>query len=135
MTIITIKSLSYIKEEGDLDIELMTDDFVTMFVAGQETTANTLSFCFLELGKHPEIVKKAREEIDRVLGERTEVTYQDVADLKYCSAIFKESLRLYPPAPNVSRYTPEDIDIQGVKVPKHTPIIVSIIYFYFSSDL
>ena len=59
-----------------MDLEEMADDFVTFFVAGQETTANTLGFCFLELGKNPEIVKKAREEIDRVLGERTEVTYQ-----------------------------------------------------------
>jgi cytochrome P450 len=29
----------------------MTDDFITFFLAGQETTANTLAFCFLELGK------------------------------------------------------------------------------------
>ena len=104
----------------------MTDDFVTMFAAGQETTANTLSFCFLELGKHPEIVEKAREEIDRVLGERTEVTYQDVADLKYCSAIFKESLRLYPPATIINRFTPEDINIDGINVPKSSEIWVNI---------
>lgn len=36
----------------------MIDDFMTFFLAGQETTANALAFCFQELGKHPEIVKK-----------------------------------------------------------------------------
>ena len=41
-----------------LDMELMIDDFITFFIAGQETTANTLAFCFLELARHPEIVKK-----------------------------------------------------------------------------
>ena len=107
-----------------MDMEKMTDDFVTFFVAGQETTANTLSFCFLELGKNPEIVRKAREEIDRVLGERTEVTFQDINDLKYCSAIFKEALRLYPPAPQLFRYTPEEVTIQEIKVPKSTPLWV-----------
>jgi cholesterol 24(S)-hydroxylase len=102
----------------------MTDDFVTFFVAGQETTANTLSFSFQELARKPEIVKKAREEIDRVLGERTEVTFQDVNELKYCSAIFKETLRLYPPATHVLQITPEDIDVNGTKVPKDTHIWV-----------
>lgn len=44
--------------EENLDLETMVDDFVTFFIAGQETTANTLAFCFLELGKNPEILKK-----------------------------------------------------------------------------
>lgn len=113
----------------------MTDDFVTFFAAGQETTANTLSFCFLEISRHPEIAVKAREEIDRVLGERTELTYQDISELKYCLAIFKEALRLYPAAPQVNRITPEDIDIHGIQVPKDTSIWVKnkipIIYDYF----
>lgn len=111
-----------------MDLEKMTDDFATFFLAGQETTANTLAFCFLELGKNPEIVRKAREEIDRVLGERTEVTYQDVSELKYCSAIFKESLRLYPPAPQINRKTLEEMTIQGISVPKNTLLFVSLTY-------
>jgi cholesterol 24(S)-hydroxylase len=104
----------------------MVDDFVTMFGAGQETTANTLSFSFLEICRNPEIVKKAREEIDRVLGERTELTFQDVSELKYCSAIFKEALRLFPPAPGLNRCTPEEIEINGFVVPKDTPIWVKL---------
>ena len=104
----------------------MVDDFVTMFGAGQETTANTLSFSFLEISRNPEIIKKAREEIDRVLGERTELTFQDVGELKYCSAIFKEALRLYPPAPGLNRCTPEEIEINGLVIPKDTPIWVKL---------
>ena len=114
----------------------MTDDFATFFVAGQETTANTLAFCFLEIGKNPEIAKKAREEIDRVLGERTEVTYQDVAELKYCSAIFKEALRLYPPAPQVNRRVPEDININGITIPKDSPLwVITVNFFFYSNEL
>ena len=109
----------------------MTDDFVTFFAAGQETTANTLSFSFQEICRHPEIAQKAREEIDRVLGERTEVTFQDVADLKYCTAIFKEALRLFPAAPSLNRWAPEEVDIHGVKIPKNTPLWVSIIQLVF----
>ena len=36
----------------------MVDDFATFFIAGQETTANTLAFCFLQLGKDEEIMKR-----------------------------------------------------------------------------
>lgn len=110
-----------------MDVEAMTDDFITFFVAGQETTANTLAFVFQELARHPEIVAKAREEIDRVLGERTEITYQDVNDLKYCSAIFKEALRLYPPAANLLRSVPEKMSIKGYEIPKGTFLWVRII--------
>lgn len=112
-----------------MDVEKMIDDFVTFFVAGQETTANALAFCFMELGKNPEIIKKARHEIDRVLGERTEVTFKDFSDLKYCAAIFKEALRLYPPLPQVFRFTPEEITIRGFRVPKNSSLWVEQIFF------
>ena len=104
----------------------MTDDFITFFGAGQETTANTLSFSFQEIFRHPEIAQKAREEIDRVLGERTEVTFQDASELKYCTAIFKEALRLFPPAPSVNRFATEEVDIHEIKIPKNTPLWVHI---------
>lgn len=67
---------------------------------------------------------RAREEIDRVLGERTEVTFQDVAELKYCSAIFKEALRLWPPAGNLSRFLTEKIYINQYEIPENTNIMV-----------
>lgn len=118
-------NLSIFKEDVDLDIELMVDDFMTFFLAGQETTANTLAAAFLEMGKNPEIVRKARQEIDRVLGERSDVTFHDVSELKYCSAIFKEALRLYPPAASIIRIVPEDVTIQNFSVPKDTPIWVT----------
>ena len=105
-------------------MELMIDDFVTFFIAGQETTANALAFAFLEMGKHPEIVAKAREEIDRVLGERSEVTYEDVNELKYCLAIFKETLRLYPPIQQAARRTTEKLHINGYIVPEDTDLFV-----------
>ena len=36
----------------------MVDNFLTFFVAGQETTANTLAFAILELGRNPDVLKK-----------------------------------------------------------------------------
>jgi cholesterol 24(S)-hydroxylase len=112
------------QEDEDMDLEAMIDDFITFFIAGQETTANTLAFCFLELGKNKNIFLKAREEIDRVLGERTFITYQDTVDLKYCSSIFKESLRLFPAVPIVDRHSLEEMNINGINIPANTTFSV-----------
>jgi cholesterol 24(S)-hydroxylase len=107
-----------------MDLDSMIDDFVTFFIAGQETTANALAFCFLELGKNKTIFNKAREEIDQILGERIEITYQDAIDLKYCSSIFKEALRMYPPAPAINRYILDEMNINGIRVPANTSLNV-----------
>jgi cholesterol 24-hydroxylase len=113
------------KDSEEFDLEAMVDDFVTFFIAGQETTANTLAFCFIVLGKRKDIFLKAREEIDAVIGERTEITYQDAMNLKYCAAIFKESLRLYPPVGGLNRINTEEMDINGMKIPKGSSILLS----------
>ena len=117
-----------IKEDEDLDLESLIDDFVTFFIAGQETTANTLASSFLEIGKNKNIFFKAREEIDSVLGERNEISYQDAVNLKYCNFIFKEALRLYPPATGLMREITEDITIDKYNLPKGT--IVSVIELF-----
>ncbi len=45
-------------ESDNHDIENLIDEFITFFIAGQETTANTLSFCILELARNPDVFKK-----------------------------------------------------------------------------
>ena len=66
------------------------------------------------------------EENNQVLGERTEISYQDIVNLKYCSCIFKESLRIYPPVVIVERVIKDEMDIEGYKIPKNTQIAVNI---------
>ncbi len=102
----------------------MIDNFLTFFIAGQETTANTLAFCFLELAKNPQIIQKCRDEIDQVLGSRTQINHDDISKLKYVSCVFKESLRLYPPATEVSRALTEEMEICGYRIPKNSNAMV-----------
>ena len=104
----------------------MVDDFVTFFIAGQETTANTLASSFLEIGKNKAIFLKAREEIDKILGERTEISFQDAVNLKYCNCIFKEALRMYPPASGLMRQSNEEMTIDGYQIPENTILSVNV---------
>ena len=107
-------------------MEDMIDDFITFFVAGQETTANTLAFCFIEIAKNPLVAKKLREEIDSVLGDRNEVTNEDLTKLKYVSSVIKETLRLWGPAEGPAREVDvNDFEINGLNIPNGSIIASS----------
>ncbi|KAK2883720.1 hypothetical protein Q8A67_017357 [Cirrhinus molitorella] len=99
------------------DHEQMLDNFVTFFIAGQETTANQLSFAIMELGRHPEIYKRAKAEVDEILGTKRDISYEDLGKFTYLSQVLKETLRLYPTAPGTSRWLHEDMVINGLKIP------------------
>ncbi|XP_075904536.1 cholesterol 24-hydroxylase-like [Nelusetta ayraudi] len=100
------------------DEEFMLDNFLTFFIAGQETTANQLAFCIMELGRHPDILEKAKKEVDEVIGMKQEISYEDLSQLVYLSQVLKETLRIYPTASGTSRDVVEDIVINGIRVPK-----------------
>src|SRR5437016_3317809 len=73
----------------------------TFLIAGHETTSGLLSSTLYALLKHPDVLRKAYEEVDRVLGPDIDAkpTYQQVTQLTYITQILKEALRLWPPAP------------------------------------
>ncbi|XP_015250362.1 PREDICTED: cholesterol 24-hydroxylase-like [Cyprinodon variegatus] len=99
------------------DEELMLDNFVTFFIAGQETTANQLAFCIMELARHPEILAKVTNEVDDVIGMKQEISYDDLGKLIYLSQVLKETLRIYPTAPGTSRDVHGDMEIDGIHLP------------------
>src|SRR5881392_2099477 len=73
----------------------------TFLIAGHETTSGLLSCALYALLKHPDVLKKAYEEADRVLRPdiNAKPTYQQVTQLTYITQILKEALRMWPPAP------------------------------------
>uniref|UniRef100_A0A3P8THR9 Cholesterol 24-hydroxylase n=1 Tax=Amphiprion percula TaxID=161767 RepID=A0A3P8THR9_AMPPE len=99
------------------DEEFMLDNFVTFFIAGQETTANQLAFCIQELTRHPDILEKVRKEVDDVVGMKQDVGYDDLGKLIYLSQVLKETLRMYPTAPGTSREIAKDMVIDGIHIP------------------
>ena len=69
-----------------------------------------------------------REEIDIVLGDKNEITYEDLSRLNYVSCVIKETLRLWPPANGtVRRVDTDDFNIDGLNIPKDTIIHVILI--------
>nr|QUF59390.1 cytochrome p450 CYP3049F1 [Brachionus angularis] len=111
--------------DNKFNLDTMIDDFLTFFVAGQETTANTLAFCVLELARNPRVLKKVREELDNVLGSKSYLEYEDVNKLKYLNCVYKETLRFWPPIPEIARLARQDFKINGYHIPKDSWIQLS----------
>ncbi|XP_066551180.1 cholesterol 24-hydroxylase-like [Amia ocellicauda] len=114
---ILTKILQCAVDEGGYDDEHMLDNFVTFFIAGQETTASQIAFTILELARHPEITEKLISEVDEAIGSKREIDFNDLAKLPYLSQVLKESLRIYPPAPLMTRLITKDTVIDGIRIP------------------
>uniref|UniRef100_A0A8C5BIM2 Cholesterol 24-hydroxylase n=1 Tax=Gadus morhua TaxID=8049 RepID=A0A8C5BIM2_GADMO len=120
-----IKSAGQEEERTKEDEDLMLDNFVTFFIAGQDTTANQLAFCIMELARNPDIMKKAQKEVDAVLGMKQEISNDDLGELTYLSQVLKETLRMYSTVPGTNRQLPEDMTISGVHIPAGTLCVFS----------
>jgi cytochrome P450 / NADPH-cytochrome P450 reductase len=74
---------------------------ITFLIAGHETTSGLLSFATYFLLSNPNVLARATEEVDRVLGTDPSVkpTMKQVKALVYVQQVLKESLRLWPTAP------------------------------------
>ncbi|KAJ8045983.1 Cholesterol 24-hydroxylase [Holothuria leucospilota] len=103
--------------EDQFDMETMVDEFLTFFVAGQETTSNLVGFTMVQLGRHPEILKRVRDEIDAVVGDKDFIEYEDVMKMEYTLLVLKETLRLYSPATGISRSLAYDMTVCGHNIP------------------
>ena len=85
-----------------------------------------LSWTLYELAKNPLIQAKLRAEINTVLHEGNELTWDTVEELKYLENVIKESLRLHPPANITGRTLVSDEIVGGYLIPEGVNIILPI---------
>ena len=112
-------------DEGQpMSDQQLIDECVTLFTAGHETTAAALAWTWYLLCEHPQSYQKLQQEVDQELQGRLP-TFDDLPRLPYCLQVFKETLRLYPPAPGILREALHDTVIDGYKVPKRATIMIS----------
>lgn len=113
--------LSYMLEGVDRQTGEKLDDLnvryqiITFLGAGHETTSGLLSFAIYFLLQHPDVLARAYEEVDNVLGGdlNAKPTYTQVTRLSYINRILKETLRLWPTAPTFSVFSNESQVLGG----------------------
>ena len=100
------------------------DEVVTIFFAGHETTAATMTWAFYLLSQHPEVEKRLRDEVALVLGGRTPI-FADLPKLTYMNQVVSEVLRLYPAAYLFAREAVTDDVLDGYPIAQGTLIFIT----------
>lgn len=85
---------------------------VTFLIAGHETTSGMLSFALYFLVKNPEVLQRARAEVDEVLGDEIP-RFEHVGKLRYVEQALMETLRIWPTAPTFAVRSLDDTVIGG----------------------
>ena len=106
-----------------LDIKAIRNEIAVLFMAGHETTANSMAWTWLLLSQAPDSEAKLHQELDTVLGGRLP-TLPDVPNLPYTRAVFEEAMRLYPPVPILPREALKDEYFGTAKIPRGAIVLV-----------
>ncbi|CTQ53927.1 putative bifunctional P-450/NADPH-P450 reductase 2 [Roseibium album] len=111
-------------EDGNpLSRDAIRSEAAVIFMAGHETTANTLAWAWYLLSQSGTARRKLQNELDTVLGGRTP-TFADVKNLSFTKAVIEETLRLYPPVPILAREAMANTTIGGKPIAKGSLVLV-----------
>jgi enediyne biosynthesis protein E7 len=104
---------------------LLKDEAITLYLAGQDTTINTVVWFFYLIGKHESVQQTIIEEVRRYKNEP--LTPENIAKLTYTRAALSETLRKYPAATAVSRNPiADDFVLDGNNIKQDTTMLISI---------
>jgi len=122
-------ALSLLLEASDpetgyrLTDEQVRDEAMTLFLAGHETTANALTWTWYLLARNPAVEARMHAEVDAV--GAIEDPLEALPRLEYTRRVFREAMRLYPPAWIIGRETTRDVTLAGgYELPKGMTVFV-----------
>ena len=110
--------------EEPLTNEDVQNEVVTFVLAGHETTASALTWTWSLLAQHPQVTGRLHAELDEVLDGRMP-ELDDIPRLPYAANVFKEAMRMYPPALLFARRPKANIDFAGYRISRRESIFVS----------
>lgn len=103
--------------------EQVRDEVVTLFLAGFETTARSLTWGWYLLSQQPEVVQRLEAEVDGAFGKRAP-TLAELSALPYTRMVVDEILRLYPPAGMLARQVVADDVIDGYRIQANSVVML-----------
>nr|XP_043637088.1 cytochrome P450 81Q32-like isoform X1 [Erigeron canadensis] len=111
--------------------EYYTDDIIkgnilTLLLAGTDTSSVTIEWAMSLLLNHPNVLERAKTELDTYLGHERLVQETDIPNIPYIQYIINETLRLFPAAPILVPHEPsQDCTIGGFDVARGTMVLVN----------
>ena len=131
--------LSMLIAARDADGTALTEDHIiehtgTIFIAGQETSSNALTFTLLLLAAHPQVAGDLLDELDATLhGDAP--TADQLHALPFLDAVVRESMRVLPPVPLNARVVAHDTEFRGYRLPAGTQLLVSLYHSHRAPEL
>ncbi|XP_031498565.1 tryptophan N-monooxygenase CYP79A68 [Nymphaea colorata] len=97
-----------------------------LIYAAVDNPSNAIEWAMAEMLNRPEILEKATEELDRVVGKDRWVQESDFPHLNYVKSIAREAFRLHPIAPfNLPHVSSDDATVAGYFIPKGSHVLLS----------
>lgn len=106
-----------------LSEQTIIDEIKTFLVTGHETAGYALAWVFWHLMEHTDVLEKAIQELDTVLGNR-KATFDDVSQLTYLRRVIEETMRIYPPIWVFTRNNIHEFKIQNYIIPANSNLII-----------
>lgn len=114
-----------IPETGEpLSDQQIRDELMTLFFAGHETTAHSLSWMWYLLAKNPAVESHLLADLDTIFHGETP-TNARLDEIPYAMQVFQETLRIYPPLWLFARRAVAEDAVMGVRVPAGQIILLS----------
>ncbi len=99
--------------EGAMTRSQLRDEVVTLFLAGHETTALTLTWALYQIALQPQLDAQVAEELARL---PSDLRHVQLAQLPLCERVLSETMRVYPPAYTVPRVAAEAVELGGYRI-------------------
>ena len=106
-----------------IDDQEVAGNVLTMLLAGEDTTANTVAWMIYLLSRNPQALTLASEEVRRVVIDPHAPTLEQMAQLDYVEACIHETMRLKPVAPILPLQTMREVTVGDVRVPADRVVI------------
>ncbi|XP_022091223.1 cytochrome P450 2U1-like [Acanthaster planci] len=98
-----------------------------LFLAGTDTTANTLMWILIYMALYPDVQKSVQKEIDDVIGSDRQPTFEDRKQMPYTNAVLMETQRVRPVAPiAIPHETRQETTLMGYTLPANTIVYANI---------
>lgn len=114
------------ERDGLIDEEGIIEETDTFTFEGHDTTSAAITFILLLLSHHPEAQEAILNEIRDAVGTKDDLTIDDFNKFEYMDRVIKESLRIYPPVPFISRSLSEDYQHDGFVQPQGSIVNIHI---------
>jgi cytochrome P450 len=106
-----------------IDDAQVAGNVLTMLLAGEDTTANTIAWMIYLLSRHPQALARAAEEVRTIVVDPKNPTYEQLGALAYVEACTHETMRLKPVAPMLVLQPLREMTAGNVRVPRNVTVL------------